>query len=229
VKVVANGQDAVIASQKDNFDVILMDIQMPIMDGFKATAAIREREAGTTRTPIIALTAHALKGDRERCIGAGMDGYVSKPIRAVELFKAIGTVLPGDRQHEQEPPVESLLDITELNERIGGDQQLLCELVELFAAEEAALRAQISSAVASNDSKLLEHAAHALKGSLSSFAPKIALQPAAALEAMGRSGNLDGAQAVFHRMEKELDLLESAMSAMTKERSGNNLVTVEAL
>jgi two-component system, sensor histidine kinase and response regulator len=92
VQVAGSGQEAVALSAQQRFDVILMDVQMPVIDGFQATALIRERERGRQRTPIIALTAHAMKGDRERCLEAGMDGYISKPIRSAELFDAINTL-----------------------------------------------------------------------------------------------------------------------------------------
>jgi two-component system, sensor histidine kinase and response regulator len=95
VMVTGNGAEAVEAFEKHQFDVVLMDIQMPVMDGFEATAAIRAKENLTGgHTPIIAMTAHALKGDQERCISAGMDGYVSKPIRTSELFSMIEAMLP---------------------------------------------------------------------------------------------------------------------------------------
>jgi CheY-like chemotaxis protein len=91
---VGDGQAAIAALEKDTFDLVLMDIQMPGMDGFEATAAIREKEKRTGgHIPIVAMTAHALKGDQERCIAAGMDGYVSKPIRTSELFSAIENLL----------------------------------------------------------------------------------------------------------------------------------------
>jgi CheY-like chemotaxis protein len=86
VEVAANGRLAVEAFERGSFDLVLMDVQMPEMDGFEATAAIRQREASTgTRLPIVALTAHAMKGDRERCLASGMDGYLAKPIRPEEL------------------------------------------------------------------------------------------------------------------------------------------------
>jgi CheY-like chemotaxis protein len=95
VVVAADGRIAISELEKASFDVILMDVQMPNMDGFEATAAIREREKSTThRTPIIAMTAHALKGDEERCLAAGMDAYISKPIRTNELFATIEKFLP---------------------------------------------------------------------------------------------------------------------------------------
>ena len=95
VMVTGNGAEAFEAFEKHQFDVVLMDIQMPVMDGFEATAAIRAKENLTGgHIPIIAMTAHALKGDQERCISAGMDGYVSKPIRTSELFSVIEAMLP---------------------------------------------------------------------------------------------------------------------------------------
>jgi len=94
VTVAGDGQAALDALEKQSFDLVLMDVQMPALDGFQATAAIREREkSGGRRLPIIAMTAHALKGDQERCIAAGMDGYVSKPIRTADLFAAIENAL----------------------------------------------------------------------------------------------------------------------------------------
>ncbi len=94
MSVAGDGREALAALEKDNFDVVLMDIQMPEMDGFEATAAIRQKEKFSGRhIPIIAMTANALKGDQERCLEAGMDGYIAKPIRTKELFAAIETIL----------------------------------------------------------------------------------------------------------------------------------------
>jgi CheY-like chemotaxis protein len=94
VSVVGDGRAAVEAVKDGQYDLVLMDIQMPGMDGFEATAAIRAREKITGgRIPIVAMTAHAIKGDEEKCIAAGMDGYVSKPIQTVELFSVIARML----------------------------------------------------------------------------------------------------------------------------------------
>jgi two-component system, sensor histidine kinase and response regulator len=111
VVVVTNGEQVLIALEQHSFDLLLMDVQMPEMDGFETTALIREKEQGTPRRlPIIAMTAHALKGDRERCLAAGMDAYVSKPIRRQELFQAIDDVKRGQRaegQSEEEEDQET--------------------------------------------------------------------------------------------------------------------------
>src|SRR5262249_47047565 len=97
VETAPNGKEALAALARRPFDVVLMDVQMPEMDGFEATARIREREQGTgEHIPIVAMTAHAMKGDRERCLEAGMDGYVPKPIRAAELYQALATFAPSD-------------------------------------------------------------------------------------------------------------------------------------
>jgi len=140
VVVAENGRDALAALESDSFDVVLMDVQMPEMNGFEATAAIRERERATgAHIPIIAMTAHALKGDRERCLAAGMDDYVSKPIRPVELAKAIegqvaGTAVASVEEPERAPDEEPF-DVEALLSRVDGDTELLRYIVELFLEE----------------------------------------------------------------------------------------------
>jgi two-component system sensor histidine kinase/response regulator len=96
VAVAANGQEAIAALEKDSFDLVLMDVQMPVMDGLEATAAIRNKEkTNGNHQMVVALTAHAMKGDQERCLAAGMDGYLSKPIRPQELDAILDTFVAG--------------------------------------------------------------------------------------------------------------------------------------
>ncbi|MHC4716833.1 MAG: hybrid sensor histidine kinase/response regulator, partial [Planctomycetota bacterium] len=154
VTVVGNGREAVEAAGAGSFDLILMDVQMPAMDGLEATAAIRDGERGSGRhTPIVAMTAHAMKGDREKCVEAGMDAYLAKPVRADRLLTVIGEVVgrwraphlpPGDAGRDA-PPEEagSVLDLSGALERVDGDGQLLREMAELFLAECPALVSRV--------------------------------------------------------------------------------------
>ena len=153
--VAGNGQEALAAWEQQAFDLILMDVQMPEMDGFETTACIREREKETGRhIPIIALTAHAITGDREHCQEAGMDGYVSKPIQAEQLFQAIvdvtplvaTEVLPPVNQVEPATPPDELpvrLDRTALLKRVGGNPDNLKQIVGLFNIEASKSMTQI--------------------------------------------------------------------------------------
>ena len=115
VSVAGNGREALAALEKENFDIVLMDVQMPEMDGFEATAAIREKEQSTGRhLPIIAMTAHALKGDEERCLSAGMDAYISKPIRTNELFATIERFVGRSNEADASKAVETQGKVTRL-------------------------------------------------------------------------------------------------------------------
>ena len=137
--VANNGQEALAEWETGTFDILLMDVQMPLMDGFAATAAIRQRENATGRhTPIIAITAHVMKGDRERCLAAGMDSYVSKPLRPQELFAAIDSLLPGGKTASRiaaasrETP-ETVWDPTTILAAVEGDRELLLKLIGNFS------------------------------------------------------------------------------------------------
>jgi signal transduction histidine kinase/CheY-like chemotaxis protein len=153
VTVVDNGREAVHASRAGGFDAILMDVQMPEMDGFEAVAEIRAQESGTPRrTPIIALTAHAMKGDRERCLDAGFDSYLPKPVRQAELREELGFL-------EGPAPAEKLL-----RSICGGDQSFARELAATFLEAVPPSLAAIEAAVESGDAKDLAAEVHGLKG-----------------------------------------------------------------
>ncbi|MEO5954859.1 MAG: response regulator, partial [Nitrospiraceae bacterium] len=176
VVVVGNGRQVLAALERETVDLVLMDIQMPEMDGFAATAAIREREKATGgHLPIVALTAHAMKGDRERCLEAGMDAYVSKPLRVEQLLEAIARVVPGEAMaipaSEETPTAggpspEAVLDLTAALARVEGDRELLGEMIGLFFAQAQTLLPQIRGAGERGDGKALERFAHKLKGSM---------------------------------------------------------------
>jgi two-component system, sensor histidine kinase and response regulator len=198
-----------------------MDVQMPEMDGLDATAHIRhwERAAGG-HLPIIAMTAYAMKGDQERCLAAGMDAYVSKPIRIQELFAVIDGVAasgtPG-RVPRSEPAAEEMLDWAAALEYVGGDRQLLKDLMAVFLDEYPAWLSDLHVGLAAADIGRLQRAAHKFKGTLGNFGAQVAFEAAYRLEIMGREKNLTGAADVVLLLEKELARLLPALTAWTRD------------
>ncbi len=244
VMVVGNGKEALAASERAAFDLILMDVQMPEMDGFAATKAIRKREAaenaecgmrnaecGTQDSsfiihhssllhiPIVAMTAHALKGDRERCLEAGMDAYVSKPLHAQELLEVIermvsaATAAETGSLDEVESPA-SVFDRNAALARFGSDRELLQEIVALFLDEAPRLRSEIRASITRRDAKALERAAHTLKGAVGNFGARSASEAALRLEVMGRDGDFAKAAEACVELEKEIARLERALAAL---------------
>jgi len=170
-----NGVEAIEAYQAERFDVILMDVQMPVMDGFAATAAIRQLEQTSgIKTPIVAMTAHALKGDRERCLAAGMDEYLSKPIRSKQLTELLENLMPDEAQPkvsvESRPPevlpVDSLIDWRTALEGVDGDRDLLKCVIEVFLDESQQLLRELGLAVKENNSAAVRSRGHSLKGAM---------------------------------------------------------------
>ena len=222
VSIAENGAEALGALGKQSFDLILMDIQMPEVDGFEATRSIREREIITgEHLPIVAMTAHAMKGDKERCLQAGMDGYLAKPINARQLFETVENLF-HDRQAADEPPEVPVgagyaLDRTKMLERIGGDRDLLKEVAGIFVSECPRMISDIRNAVKDGDAEALQKAAHALKGSVSNFAAEAAVQAAQRLEMMGRTRAMSDASHAFKELEREIDRVREGLSALAKE------------
>jgi CheY-like chemotaxis protein len=199
-----------------------MDVQMPEMDGFEATAAIRQKEeASGLHLPIIAMTAHAMKGDRERCLAAGMDGYVSKPIQAQKLFEVIEALRPRPAEAVAGAPAEEsgveVWDRAATLARIEGDAELLAEMVRLFLEDGPKLVASICEAVSRRDAKALEQAAHTLKGSVSNFSAPSAFEAAQRLEMMGRQSDLNHAAEACSALKTEMERLKSALSVFREE------------
>jgi CheY-like chemotaxis protein len=216
VVVAANGKQAVSALETQSFDVVLMDVQMPEMDGFEATAAIRQKEKAIgTHVPIIALTAHAMKGDRERCLAGGMDGYVSKPVQAEELIKAVeglGDHSPATgkaREHTNE-----VLDRELALARVDGDEGLLADLAKLFCEESPKLLFAVEDAVARKDAAALKRAAHSLKGSMSTFAARDATEAALRLEELASVGELADAEGAYRLLATQVDRLQQALEGL---------------
>jgi CheY-like chemotaxis protein len=195
------------------FDLILMDVQMPEMDGFEATAAIRawEKETGR-RIPIIAMTAHAMKGDRENCLKAGMDGYLSKPFQAQELFDVLENLALPTREAFARPEEGPVFDEAKALIGVGGDRELLNELMEIFFVEAPKLLKELRAAINRADAGTVRRAAHTLKSTAGIFSPQ-ALQVAQHLEVLGKQGDLSRAGEAFAQLEEVLERLTSALGA----------------
>jgi two-component system sensor histidine kinase/response regulator len=228
VTVVDDGGKAVEAYKSGGFDIVLMDVQMPRMDGFQATAEIRKIEAETGRkTPIIAMTAHAMKGDRERCLEAGMDGYVAKPIRAVDLYATIAQLHHQSKKAEalQAKPAANLLaksnprsiDIEVALAATGGDEDLLRTMVEVFLAERKNMERECHEALKARDRERLKRAGHSIKGSCGYFGAREAYDLAYEIEKRGGAGDFDACEKLHPMMVDELDRLDPAMRKWMEE------------
>jgi HPt (histidine-containing phosphotransfer) domain-containing protein len=197
-----------------------MDVQMPDLDGFEATAAIRRKEETSGgHIPIIAMTAHAMKGDRERCLAAGMDAYVGKPIQARELFDVLEQFLPAGEapKAEAEPSARGVVDWSSALENVGGDRELLHDLVRVFLEEWPKWQTALHQGLTAGDSAQVRRLAHTVKGALGQFEAHQAAAAAQQLETMGRTGDLAGAGEVFTRLEKEIDFLLPTFTALVRE------------
>jgi signal transduction histidine kinase/CheY-like chemotaxis protein len=216
-----NGREAVAAYLREPFDLVLMDVQMPEMDGFEATAAIRASAKGAAaRTPIVAMTAHAMKGDREHCIEKGMDAYVSKPLQPSVLFDLLEELAPaagepGTRSHVpvDRPPLRVEFDEAAALERLGGDRGLLKELIEMYRAECPRWLEDVRGAIRRGDGAALRRAAHTLRGAVGTFEASDAVDAAQRLERMGAEGNLANASEACGELEAALGRLEPGLAA----------------
>jgi CheY-like chemotaxis protein len=224
VVTAVNGREALSAAERQRFDVILMDVQMPEMDGFQATAAIRERERSTgDHVPIVALTAYAMSGERELSLGAGMDAYVTKPVRSAELFATI------DRLQREIPRAEiptvcewsppQVIDPESLRRQAGGDPDALFTTASRLLGESRKLLDAIREGLDSGDRIGVEHGARQLKGSLRTLTASAARAAALRLEAVARAGDLSQASHLMSRLEREVDRLEPAISSLESDRS----------
>jgi len=203
VRLTGNGREALEVFERDGpFDAVILDVQMPIMDGLEATAALRELEQASGRhTPIIALTAHALREDRERCLAAGADAYVAKPIRFEELFA----------QLEKAPAVFDRGKALALAAR--GDEAVLREVADVFTNEASRTVIDVRRAFESGDLGYVAQKAHALKGSASHFHAPAAVRALAALETAAREGDGGAVGPALLAAEGEVSRLCAALSS----------------
>jgi len=221
VHAVDNGRSAVtmIASTAAGFDVVLMDLQMPEMSGFEATHAIREREHGSqTHVPIVALTAHAMAGDRERCLAAGMDGYLSKPIEVNDLIMTVerfgsDSAVPVDVPEQATRPRPAVFDEKTALTYTGGDRQLLKEVIGLFRKDSPASLRRIERAVHKHDSDGLRMAAHALKGAIATVGSPAGRETVAELEALAKASRFADAERVYGHLRELVEELDAAFIA----------------
>ena len=219
VTAVENGRKALAAIQsRARFDLVLMDLQMPDMGGLEATRAIRdrEREERTTRLPLVALTAHAMQGDRERCLEAGMDGYLSKPIDVDELIATVERF--GEAPAKPAESITQETDGTSFDERAalaycGGERRLLKEVIGLFRSDYPSVLEQIERALHQKDSEALRQAAHRLKGAIATVGAPAGQRAAAELERMAQSKKFEEAGRAYATLRREIERLEESLAA----------------
>ncbi len=228
VVVADNGLRGLEALSRESFDAILMDVQMPGMDGIETTRAIRSREpAGGRRTPIVAFTAHAMKEDRERCLAAGMDAYLAKPVETSEMLEALENAAGLSRppgipltaratSADAAPPGQPSNDdpqVAALRRIVGGDEKLLREVVRVFLEDGPAKLSALAVALAAQDAGALALAAHGLKGSAAALGARAAMDAAAHLESLARARNLAEADIAAAQVKEEITAVRDSLAA----------------
>ena len=228
VTVTGNGNEALAALQRQSFDACLMDVQMPELNGLETTAAIRSRENGTSRhLPIIAMTAHAIKGDRDICLRSGMDAYLSKPVRADELFDAIESLVAGRSTGSPNTSSgiasdisSSLIHEAPFNEseflaRMDGSHEVCAQIAEAFLAECPRLMSALRTALRQKDAPELACAAHALKGAIANFTGCTAVKSVVRLEQLAKEGDLQLAAEALKRLDAEINVLLQSLKSFS--------------
>jgi two-component system, sensor histidine kinase and response regulator len=228
VRLANDGREALSAWEKESFDLILMDLQMPVMGGLAATAAIRRKERDTgAHIPIIAMTAHAMKGDRENCLAAGMDGYVPKPISVKDLLEGIDAVAGDSKGGQKSPEAEpvsrfssaqtsSLVDRQALLVQVDGDTELLRRMVSIFLADAPERLEAIRAAVESNNAESLARLAHRLKGAVSNFSSEAVARAALQLETIAQKRDLSNAPEAYQELKTMIERLTPELTELIK-------------
>ncbi len=221
VTVVEDGKQALDASADGEFDLILMDVQMPVMNGLEASAAIREREKiSGGHVPIVAMTANAMKGDEDDCLEAGMDGYVPKPVQAARLYKTIEGFF---RDHTEAEPEEAADDVEGGNvfdekafRENTGSVELMEELIGFFEEDSVTMLEKIAEACRAGSAEDLHQAAHSLKGMVGNYCGRRAFSKAAELDKAAREGDLEKSGGLLGPLEREITLLLERLADFRK-------------
>jgi CheY-like chemotaxis protein len=231
VTVAQDGREALVAYDRQEFDLVLMDVQMPEMDGLETTGRLRQKQKATGRyVPILALTAYAMQDDLRRCLEAGMDGHLAKPISAKELYQTIDDVVqldstlgPNERansntQAKQEaaesPQAAEAFDLDAALARVDGDAQFLRKLADMFLEKCPQTLAQIREAIARGNAAGVKPLAHNLKSAVGMFAAQAALDSAYKLETASAAGNQPDIEAAYDELEKAIGRLSPCLVAL---------------
>jgi CheY-like chemotaxis protein/HPt (histidine-containing phosphotransfer) domain-containing protein len=211
-----NGAAALKTLERRHFDLVLMDVQMPRMDGIETTVAIRRGEKiSGGHIPIVALTAHAMVGDRERCLKAGMDGYLIKPIQPATLLEAIERLhIVGSARSKSARAKRSVLDRASLLDRVDGDMQLLGEITKLFLRECGPLMASVSEAMKSGNASGFAYSVHTLRGMFRNLSAVAAQEAAGILEELDLVKDREKVQAGIALLEQEAQALKAELGGM---------------
>jgi CheY-like chemotaxis protein len=226
--MVSNGREALESLEQERFDVVLMDLQMPEMDGFTATEALRSGEVGADRyLPVIALSSSPDEGTRERCLRAGIDAILGKPFELIDMITAMDNLFPETDAEETEaaaePPAEaarqastdaSVVDGPALLEHVGGDRELLHEIVEMFLRERESILGDLAGAVSARQAEEVERAAHRLESTFGTLAAQEAVAMASDLARFGREERFDDAEVALGALENKIMEVEQELSAI---------------
>ncbi|MEE8321973.1 MAG: response regulator, partial [Gammaproteobacteria bacterium] len=228
VDVAANGKEGVEMQRQFPYDIVFMDCQMPVMDGFEATETMRESEKGSDKHQvIIAMTANAMAGDREKCLQAGMDDYLTKPVKPQELSDSLEKWITGQDISRQEQdadqdsePGEDIFDGTSLLDRLMGDEELANGILDEFLKDLPNRFTALREAFDNDDAEAVQSQAHTLKGSSANVGAVALQQIAYQIEVASENGNLDKARTLIPKMDKQFEILEKTGSArLLKQRS----------
>ncbi|MBE0597763.1 MAG: response regulator, partial [Desulfuromonadales bacterium] len=211
ITAVTSGRAALQALQQEHYDLVLMDVQMPDMDGLETTRQLRQQQTAAGRVPVIGLTAHAMKGDREKCLEAGMDDYVTKPIDPEALYAAVEGRLRGERLVSSSPPA---IDISDALKAVHGDRAFLADLAGQLLRDFPWQMSELHSALTEKDGRKLERLAHSLKSVVGIFGARTAVDLAQELESLGERHDLVRAATVLARFEEEIERVKHSLAAI---------------